>query len=126
MTTLREAAERALKSLEDAIKVWTEEMEFRSCIDASDEWLESYDALREALDNDQPFGYFQYSIQLDAWVQNRINNKGVAFYTTPPQRKPLTDEEILEAWKPFEGNPFTTKYEFARAIERAHGIGEKE
>ena len=28
-----------------------------------------------------PFGYFQYSIQLDAWVQNRIDNKGAAFYT---------------------------------------------
>ena len=29
----------------------------------------------------EPFGYFQYSIQLDAWVQNRIDNKGAAFYT---------------------------------------------
>ena len=28
-----------------------------------------------------PFGYFQYSIQLDAWVQNRIDKKGAAFYT---------------------------------------------
>ena len=28
----------------------------------------------------KPFGYFQYDIRLDAWVQNRINNKGVAFY----------------------------------------------
>jgi hypothetical protein len=27
------------------------------------------------------FGYFRYDIRLDAWVQNRINNKGVAFYT---------------------------------------------
>lgn len=27
------------------------------------------------------FGYFQYDIRLDAWVQNRINNKGAAFYT---------------------------------------------
>ena len=27
------------------------------------------------------FGYFQYDIRLDAWVQNRVNNKGVAFYT---------------------------------------------
>ena len=33
------------------------------------------------------FGYFQYSIQLDAWVQNRINNKGVAFFITPPKEK---------------------------------------
>ncbi|MEY3782406.1 MAG: hypothetical protein RIS97_584, partial [Pseudomonadota bacterium] len=24
---------------------------------------------------------FQYDIRLDAWVQNRINNKGAAFYT---------------------------------------------
>lgn len=30
----------------------------------------------------EPFGYFQYSIQLDAWVQNRIDNKGAAFYTS--------------------------------------------
>lgn len=30
----------------------------------------------------EPFGYFQYDIGLDAWVQNRINNKGAAFYTT--------------------------------------------
>lgn len=29
----------------------------------------------------KPFGYFQYDIRLDAWVQNRINDKGVAFYT---------------------------------------------
>jgi hypothetical protein len=47
-------------------------------------------------------------------------------YIETNERKPLTDEEILDVWKPFEGNPFTTKYEFARAIERAHGIGEKE
>lgn len=45
-------------------------------------------ALQEALAQPQqepvgpkPFGYFQYDIRLDAWVQNRINDKGVAFYT---------------------------------------------
>ena len=46
-------------------------------------------ALREALAEQpaqqepvgpEPFGYFQYDIRLDAWVQNRINSKGVAFY----------------------------------------------
>jgi hypothetical protein len=26
------------------------------------------------------FGYFQYDIRLDAWVENRQNKKGVAFY----------------------------------------------
>lgn len=42
----------------------------------------------------EPFGYFQYDIRLDAWVQNRKSNRGAAFYTRPPQRKPLTDGEI--------------------------------
>jgi hypothetical protein len=49
-----------------------------------------------------------------------------ALYTTPPQRQPLTEEEISNAWNSavrtasFEGN--ATKH-FARAIERKHGIG---
>lgn len=70
----------------------------------------------------EPFGYFQYSIQLDAWVQNRVNNKGVAFYTNPPQRNPLTDMEIsLIDWE-----SLATKKDCVRAIEAAHGIaGEK-
>ncbi len=54
---------------------------------------------------------------------------GMALYTHPPQRKPLTDEEIdaLPWTKNYESD--VTLYEalrdFARAIERAHGIGEK-
>ena len=52
----------------------------------------------------------------------------VPLYTTPPQRKPLTDEEIDKLpWEPHEGNPMTfaegLRY-FARAIEAAHGIKE--
>ena len=44
----------------------------------------------------EPYGYFRYSIQLDAWVQNREKNIGTAFYTAPPKREwvGLTDEEI--------------------------------
>ena len=40
-------------------------------------------------------------------------------YTTPPQRKPLTETEILLAWEPNMKNGLI---EFARAIEAAHGI----
>jgi hypothetical protein len=40
-------------------------------------------------------------------------------YTTPPQRKPLTDEEISAASK-----GHMTRNGFARAIEAAHGIKE--
>ena len=45
----------------------------------------------------------------------------VPLYTTPPQRKPLTDEEIGAI---LEGvNAYGTRlYTFARAIEAAHGI----
>jgi len=47
----------------------------------------------EATEKQEPYGYFRYDIRLDAWVQNRESNKGVAFYTTPPaaQRKHVTD-----------------------------------
>ncbi len=40
--------------------------------------------------------------------------------STPPQRQPLTEEEIAEiAWDWKSGGPI----DFARAIERKHGIG---
>jgi len=55
---------------------------------------------------------------------------GDRFYRTPPQRQPLTDAEI---WRQYQSLwPFHPQEEprlaadmatFARAIERAHGIG---
>jgi hypothetical protein len=50
-------------------------------------------------------------------------------YTQPPQRKPLTDEEVDRAIERHAGghDPSDAEYrsmaKFARAIERAHGIG---
>ena len=42
----------------------------------------------EQAEKQEPFGYFQYAMHFDAWVQNRDSNKGVAFYTTAqPQRE---------------------------------------
>jgi uncharacterized UPF0160 family protein len=77
-------------------------------------------ALRTAIaeaEKQEPFGYFQYSMHMDAWVQNRDSNKGVAFYTTPqPQREwvGLTDEEIRQIAldTPIKGG------NFAHAIEQ--------
>ena len=43
-----------------------------------------------------------------------------ALYATPPQRKPLTDDELSDIW--FKQS--TDWMEFARAIEAAHGIKE--
>jgi hypothetical protein len=40
----------------------------------------------------------------------------------PPQRKPLTDEQLIDLWPSLIMHQHT--YAFARAIEAAHGIKE--
>ena len=45
-------------------------------------------------------------------------------YSTPPQRKPLTDEEIILIVAECAASHQHTDIHFARAIERAHGIKE--
>jgi hypothetical protein len=48
-----------------------------------------------------------------------------ALYTTPQQRKPLTDEQIESVWRVVQTNDFHDCVQpFARAIEAAHGIKE--
>ena len=66
-------------------------LEALECTEYPQDHYDAIVALREALaeqpapvakpHEQEPFGYFQYDIRLDAWVQNRVNNKGVAFYT---------------------------------------------
>lgn len=61
----------------------------------------------------------------------RINGEphidGWPLYSGLPQRAPLTDEQIdALPWGPHQGNPLTFAEglrDFARAVERAHGIG---
>jgi len=43
-------------------------------------------------------------------------------YTTPQQRKPLTDEQLIDLWPSLIMHQHT--YAFAKAIEAAHGIKE--
>lgn len=45
-------------------------------------------------------------------------------YTAPPQRKPLTGEEIAEVYMSNTDRPMQAYLEFARAIEAAHNIQE--
>lgn len=55
--------------------------------------------------------------QVEAWKRKGWNIESL--YTAPPKREPLTEEEISAIdWKSGE-----TLHDFARAIERAHGIG---
>ncbi len=54
--------------------------------------------------------------------------EGTKFYTTPQQRKPLTDEHIKKVWgiHDDDDDPTNIVYErdITRAIETAHGIKE--
>ena len=53
-----------------------------------------------------------------------VSVEPMPLYTTPPQRKPLTDEQIEKlAYKNGWPNP-ESRLELARAIEAAHGIKE--
>ena len=55
-------------------------------------------------------------------------SRTVPLYTAPPRRKPLTEEEIWELYYALPSDDFecSNRVDFARAIEAAHGIGEKE
>ena len=55
--------------------------------------------------------------------RRELASRIVAKYTTPPQRKPLTDEEI---WNLAANclDSVAGRLQFARAIEAAHGIKE--
>ena len=62
----------------------------------------------------------------DALVQNAVYALCGPYggvYTSPPQRQPLTDEKIEDLY--FDRFSMGELKAFARAIEAAHGIGEK-
>ena len=51
--------------------------------------------------------------------------KAIPLYTAPPQRKPLSEEEIETEWSLTPQDEKREGVYFARRIERAHGIGEE-
>lgn len=81
-----------------------------------------------------PFGY--YDMTAEQWLDWALSVVTVhappqVVYYTSPQRKPLTDEQISAIeqgiWNPefFDEVEIQANREFARAIEAAHGIEEK-
>ena len=53
---------------------------------------------------------------------HRNNADCQPLYTTPPQRKPLTDEEVWNVIARTTAGDMPYSYRIARAIEAAHGI----
>lgn len=137
MTTLREAAEMALEAL-DCIYSPLHVREI-------DKVGKAMNALRAALAQPEPepvaivvaAEYEDGSHaghRLEWRGRNEANDypEGTEFYITPPaQRQPLTDDEIDKVtdaqWAQNNHKPIYAAHRaYARAIEQAHGIGEKE
>lgn len=91
------------------------------------EAAQSLRAAIEQAEKQEPYGYFRYDMRLDAWVQSRDSDKGVPFYTAPPQRQPLPFRKIAATVLDHCYGPGAVTDdmidETARVIERAHGIG---
>ncbi len=107
MTTLRTAAQQALEALEHVNR--TVEVDV----------LLEITALRTALaESETPCPYVRGSSEGTHWC-------ALAAQRTEPEQEPLTDEEISDLWCEVSNTDFVTAdtHVFARAIERAHGIG---
>jgi hypothetical protein len=91
--------------------------------------------LKAALEaKDEPVAWFWFDERDGGeWIHiadNQINAdkfgnaKVIPLYTTPPQRKPLMIDSIIELAQEIDW-PAGAYIDFARAIESAHGIKEK-
>ena len=66
---------------------------------------------------------------IDLYRSDKNTIKLEALYTAPPQRKPLTDEQIMAIGRELGlkcklGGNQNIDFDYARAIEAAHGIKE--
>ena len=132
--TYRELMQQALEALEDMLG-W--ESLAPQSVQASSK--QSLQRLREALahPDPEPVAWTNMSDANDwLFLSGRANPNGklkgewTALYTHPPQRKPLTDDEVRKLWDSHTievyGKIGINPVLFARYLEREYGIGEKE
>ena len=146
--TKDEALKLALEALEPVAKEYAEQYEGEIPSNVAD----AITAIKEALADPSPnfncksvqarlataWGYVkappeQEPVKFEAvWDSGPTNKdyedamrlKRLQQLTAPPQRKPLTDEEIILIVAECAASHQHTDIHFARAIERAHGIKE--
>ena len=124
MTTLREAAEMALEVLEESCFPRMSIKHYKLYDDA-------IDALEAALAQPEPEPVAWMDSDGDVYPMPETEGwrpPHTLLYTHPPQRQPLTDEELVDIVGncAADSGGWFRYHAFARAIERAHGIGEKE
>jgi len=132
-TEAMKLALEALEKLNNTKSYWWQEVDD----DVTDQLLNAETALQEALAEPQPepvaWAIFTDAGNARMWstfqphLQKLADAEGLTItplYTSPPARKPLTNEEI-ENILPDDDTPISLGeafVKFARAIEAAHGI----
>lgn len=124
MTDLQTAAQQALEALE---RYQVKRQDF-------DRFADEITALKAALAEPQePVAWLHTDpdkprVKFLEWHKDEPGYRGrwikTPLYSAPPQRKPLSDEELDRLWR----EPMSADWEhreYARAIERAHGIKEE-
>jgi hypothetical protein len=64
-----------------------------------------------------------YATDKDVADYPRISRDGKPLYAVLPKREPLSEDEIAELWGESYSGTTQMVRDFARAIEKAHGIG---
>ena len=123
MTSLRDAAQQALEALRL----------YKVCYGTSPAEEATLTALRVALaePEQEPVAWMDregdlYKMpEIEGWAPPHT-----MLYAAPHQRKPLTEETMRECAQAMDAEPLAEGWheliKFARAIERAHGIGGQE
>ena len=136
ITIEKEKLESVLEALESGVKTtadrisWTE----YDCELMEQAITTIKEALAQPKEPEQKPVAWRFQSPVGGWAYGKEPPIGSKYaveplYATPPQRKPLTDEQIGEIGRKYEkfdnhGNEFFARWGFARAIEAAHNIKE--
>jgi len=142
MSDLRKAAQQALQYLDAPTAQLFKDarLALRAAL-AQPEWTPAPHLGRFSVDRDRALAQPEQKPVAYQWLGTSVIRKRIPktaeadawqpLYTAPPQRKPIRDAEIVYLWDwsataAAERTASTQQHAFARAIEKAHGIGGEE
>jgi len=109
----------ALQELENTNSYWWQEVD-----EATTKKIDpAITAIKAALEaKDEPVAWYRDEDGIRIYYDSKVWDDATPLYTTPPQRKPLTDEHLEAMAEKYVTNCYFDTLKFARAIEAAHGI----